>query len=383
MAARHEQDFDCRTRRLRGRSRRILWLLDHLTPASDASAFELHLDDPRGVYAWGRRLPPERRDELRRMPIPPSNAVFSRHLQAAMLAWCDSCPDDQVATLLDWREHWEQALQGHGLGWLAEPEVEFYRRCPDADAGRDGLLKSLRCAITVLKDPCESRRDMARYSASVSFRLLLERAARENPGASPQTERTEDWVGDIERTLLSRPFAELAELRRDMTLPALSSEYLAKSFWIWRHGAEQWKQLHRYALGAQEGRVFDRLSEIVPPGELDAWDDLVLDQPVDHGEMRAYCRWLAPQYGEALRTHFHHTDRDWRACAYQNYLAKAPEPILAHRWRRSEDLPPWPSELLDRRLFAPESIRPSAIVYDTQRVESDLRLEDPFNHRAF
>lgn len=90
-----------------------------------------------------------------------------------------------------------------------------------------------------------------------------------------------------------------------------------------------------------------------------------------------------PTYVEALRAHFDHSDRDWGACAYQNQLAKAQEPILRHLWRRASDSFAWQAELLDRRLFAPERVRPAAIVEDIQTVEGDLRLQEPFNHRSF
>src|SRR5437899_6619788 len=108
-----------------------------------------------------------------------------------------------------------------------------------------------------------------------------------------------------------------------------------------------------------------------------------LTTSVTHGEMRAYCRWLAPKYAEALRSHSDHSDRDWGAYAYQNYLTKAQESILQHWCRQGSSLPAWQAELLDRRLFAPKPAPPAAIVEDTQTVKVDLRLEDPFNHRSY
>ena len=366
------------------RRRRLLWLLDRLTPESDGSVFEAYLGEPLGIYAWGRRLPAERRDELTRIPLPPSSPGFSRvgHLQAAMLAWCDACPDDELTTLLEWPERWEPVLERHDICWLSQLELEFSRRCSDAGLRRAGLLASLRSAMALMQDPDEVRSEVGKHTVWAAFRLLLEHAAKENPGADEPPSTSEDWVKEFDRALALPPFAELEEMGREIFGRNRRKEYFGQWFWIWRHGTEQWTQLNSYALGTQEERVFDRLAEIVPRDELVSWDDHVLDQPNDHGEMRAYCRWLAPQYAEVLGAHFNHPDRDWRACAYQNYLAKASEPILRHFWR-GNDMPAWRLQLLDRRLFAPESIRPAAINPDVQQVESDLRLEDPFNHRSF
>src|SRR5205823_13699568 len=88
---------------LRLRHRRLLWLLDRVAPESDSSVFERFRTYDLGIYAWGRRLPPERRDELLRVPIPDVSAGFKRTavLQAAILAWCDSCPDTQLNSLLE------------------------------------------------------------------------------------------------------------------------------------------------------------------------------------------------------------------------------------------------------------------------------------------
>jgi hypothetical protein len=210
---------------------------------------------------------------------------------------------------------------------------------------------------------------------------LLREAAIRNPSKEQLTPYPEEWHSWLFLTFSETPFKELAETGKQ--LHRIPNEYLVQSLWIWRHGAKQWKNLHSYAFCNQEWRVFDRLAEIIPSDDLEAWDDLVLWHPTDHGEIRAFCRWVPPKHVEALRAHFNHSDRDWRACAYQNYLSKAPEAILGHLWRQSEDLPGWQAKLLDRRLFAPEGARPAAVIEDIQKVEGDLRLQDPFNHRCF
>jgi hypothetical protein len=368
------------------RRRRLLWLLDRLAPESDGSVFEPFLDHHLGIYAWGRRLPRERRNELTRMPLPARDSPWSRRrffLQALLLAWCDACPDEELNSLLEWPDHWRPALEWPDVCWLAEPEEEFYRRCTDIGARRQQMVASLSRNIALLDDPDRTTKELAHRIAFRLWTQLLRDVAIQSPSAEQAPPTPEEWIAWFDRTLSLPPFVELADLGRDLLKAHPRNEYLAQSLWIWRNGEAQWRQLHSYSLFHQETRVFDRLAEIAPTDEVDAWDDLVLDQAVDHGEIRAYCKWLAPKYAELLRIHFDHPDRDWGACAYQNYLTKTQEPILEHLWRRARDLPEWQTELLDRRLFAPHSVRPAVIVEGIQKVERDLRLEDPFNHRNF
>jgi hypothetical protein len=120
----------------------------------------------------------------------------------------------------------------------------------------------------------------------------------------------------------------------------------------------------------------------MPSDRLEEWDQLFLCQYEDHGQMRAFCQWLPPEYADVLRSHFDHSDQDWRTCAYHGYLAKAPEAVLQHHWRRRDDLPAWQVRLLDRRLFAPSAVRPGPVVEDIQDAEMDCRLEDPFSRRG-
>jgi hypothetical protein len=357
---------------------RLLWLLDRLAPETAHERFQQYLRSPLGIYAWGRRLPPESRDALFEIPLPEPGKDLSRewYLSAAIYAWCDSTPDDQLATLLTWHERWGPLLDRHEICWLPSPEVEFYRRCIDREVLVAGLMGTLAAGAAFAGDSDPIRHELGREIGFAALRLRLEDAASQDPcGEEGPFDTAEEWGSWFQATLARPAFAHLEEFRRDM--------FLAQSLWIWRHGESNWRRLLDYALMTQDCRVFERLAKIVPPDELEAWDDVVLNQATDHGEMRAYCRWLAPQYAELLRTHFDHPDRDWGACAYQNYLWKTPEPILQHAFRRSQYLPGWQVELLDRRLYAPEAVRPAAIVEDTQTVEGDLRLEDPFNHRSF
>jgi hypothetical protein len=233
-------------------------------------------------------------------------------------------------------------------------------------------------------------------------RLEKEIGNNPNPPTTPVDEATQLSLGTLQGYFVSHPPAEqrMEQIKAlmhsehwpepplrplichsDRPEPPSSSGVVLphKEVMVWQHGESHWKDLHSYCLRDQEGIAFDHLAEIVPESEVDAWDDLVLNQPMDNGEMRAFCRWLPTLHAEALRMHFHYSDRDWRECAYHNYLAKSPEAILRHHWRRFEDLPIWQARLLDRRLFAPEAVRPAPLVEDRQRMISDMRMKDPFD----
>lgn len=340
------------------------------------------------IYGWGRRLPFESRGELMRVPIPASHTKLRKPsqrqnvLQALLLAWCDSCPDEQLSTLLQWQDHWRPVLETHDEYWIPSPAQEFYCRCATVDVRREKAVAQFYQDAGVFNDPNELTRKLANKNAFDLWKCLLREGAIQSPSAEPPPPDPAEWAGWFDSALSSVPFAQIADLATYLPLPPNRKKHIVELFWIWRHGIDHWRKLLAHAFCNQGPWVFDRLAEIVPSDEIDSWDDLMLHQSEDHGEMRAFCKWISPQYAEILRPHFHHSDRDWRACAYQNYLAKTPEPILRHQWRLLEDLPNWQAKLLDRRLFAPELVRPAAIVEDIQTVEGDLRLGDPFNHRA-
>jgi hypothetical protein len=118
-------------------------------------------------------------------------------------------------------------------------------------------------------------------------------------------------------------------------------EYLARSLWIWRHGKDDWRQLYWNSGMFRDdwisSRVLERLAEIVVPDELETWGTLATWDS-DDSRIRAFCRWLPAKYAEVLRDQFNHPDHEWSARAYQNYLKKAPEPILRLLWKQVGDL---------------------------------------------
>jgi hypothetical protein len=362
-----------------------LWLLDRLLPDSDFGFFEQHLDSERGIYAWARRLPPEKRVELIRFPVTSSPGDWHRQMifQSLVLGWCDSCPDDQLSSLLEWPEYWKAALEWHDVCYLPPPEKEFYRRCPNIEHRRKPMLASLRRNIPLLNSSERLTSEMARHAVASTWKFLLKDIATQNPCAEGRPLTDDAWDAWLSEKLSSLPFAELTELGRDLLKTGSSWRYYAQSVWIWLHGSGDWDLLYRTInYLADNYCYFERLAEIVPPGRLDIWDGLVMSDS-RFERIHAFCQWLPAQYSEVLRDHFNHPDRDWAAYAYQNYLAKTPEPILQHYFKLFDDLPGWQLELLDRRLYALEPVRPAALLDDMQTVEGDVRLQDPFNHRGY
>ena len=363
-----------------------LWLLDRLLPQSEAYEFETSLNNARGIYAWARRLPPEKRGELTRFPVMaavPGRWDRRKVFEALLLGWCESCPDDHLSSLLEWPEHWKSALEYHDVCWLPHPEEEFYRRCESIEERRAAMIASLQRNLPLLESPNQLTKELAGYSARPTFRLLLRDIAIQSPCAEPQPLTDEAWDVWFKAKLESPAVREHADLGHNLLKAQPYLRYLAQSFWIWLHGKDDWESLYSgIGFSFAGDTYFEQLGGVVPPEKLDIWDGLVMNES-RFERIHAFCQWLPPKYAEVLRDHFNHPDRDWAACAYQNYLAKTPEPILQHWFKLFDDLPGWQLALLDRRLFAPEAIRPASLLEDIQTVEGDLRLEDPFNHRGY
>ena len=247
----------------------VLWLLDRLAPETDSALFEDHQNHPRGIYARGRRLAPERRDELIRVPLPPGLPDnWNRRIawQAVIFAWCDSCPDSQLSSLLDELDVWIPALSKQESWYLGEPVDEFYRRCTEEPVRQQQLVALLQRCLPLLEHQSETTRKFAGEVALRAWLKLVQSTALSNPAGDEAPHREEDWDSYFDNVLSQPSFSVVAELGRDL---------------IQSHP-------HLKAMG--------------------------------------------------------HPDRDWAACAYQNYLAKAPEPILQHWFRLFDDLPLWQLE---------------------------------------
>jgi len=374
------------------RRRRLVWLLDRVAPTAALDLFEPFRTEELAIYAWGRRLPLSRRNELTKFPImPDTSGNWGRRMviQALMLSWSDICPNEELHSILSWAQSWRSVLKQGDICWLHDPEDEFYHRSKDVQARYNPMLAALQKTADLQDDPDETMHEIGLTSASQLLMYLLRDVAIQNPAAVPFHTTPEQYRPWLDETLSSDPFRDVSKAGRDLLKVRRergTDEYLARSLWIWLHGKNDWEQLFEVSGMFRDdwisGQVLIRLAEIVPEDELETWGTLVTWDS-DESRIRAFCRWLPTKYAEVLREHFNHPERDWGACAYQNYLSKAPEPVLRLLWRRFEDLPQWQAVLLDRRLFAPQSVRPAAVVEDIQTVEGDLRLQDPFNHRSY
>src|SRR5581483_11232799 len=146
--------------------RRIFWLLDRLLPKSEGAVFEPFLSFGPAVFAWGRRLSAEQRGQL-----PADSDEWWR-----MAAWCDSCPDDQLPSLLEWIEDWKPFLKT-SLVPSQYPEDEFYGRCSDGHAAFQALCGQLATAGAIFrheKDP----RALARESIDRCLKWTSKHAAQ-------------------------------------------------------------------------------------------------------------------------------------------------------------------------------------------------------------
>jgi hypothetical protein len=366
------------------RRRLLIWLLDRLVPITDSAHFKPFLASDCGVFAWGRRLKSEERRLLIELAASKSPDVPD---EPYILAWCASCPEEEMTSLLDWVEPWEPLFRAKGVSpLLPVPEREFFRRCKDKRLRRSLMCVHLAAAAQRFREGQDSSdRAVVRGSIHALLRLLLF-----DTGAPCPTEQipdcAESWKAWLDRILTTAAFADVAAAAGEFLSwygGHIDTDRAARHLWVSCHGADDWERLHQFALQHDDSFIYDRLAEIMPPDRLEEWDWLVLHQSEDKGRMRAFCRWLPAEYADVLRTHFDHSDADWGACAFHAYLAKAPEPVLQHQWRRRADLPGWQVRLLDRHLFAPLSIRPGPVVEDIQEVEWwDFRLADPFSRRG-
>jgi len=351
----------------------VYWLLDRLAEFTDGGIFEPFIGaSSYAMFAWGRRLNPDERNRL----------VAERLASARLLAWCDSCPRADLPSLLEWRETWRPVLKAGGFPPPPDPEDEFYQRCGNRTVRLREMCAHLEAAARSFRQGGEVETSLARASIHSLLHWTVKDAA---VGASCLAESmpdcSEEWSRWLAQTLAAPAFTDIATAAGEF-LGWLTGEFNARWLWTYCHGPNDWQKLHQLALQCDDWFVYDHLADIMPPDRLEEWDSLVLWESEDHGQMRAFSRWLPPEYAAVLRSHFDHSDSEWGACAYQAYLAKSPEPVLVHEWRRRESLPAWQVKLLDRRLFAPEAVRPGPIVEDVQDAEADFRLEDPFSRRG-
>lgn len=86
-------------------------------PKAESVHFEPFIASGSAVFAWGRRLKPDQRHLLIERAIKSASPEYEPHI----LAWCETCPDEELPSLLDWVGAWEpvvlQIRRGVLLGW--------------------------------------------------------------------------------------------------------------------------------------------------------------------------------------------------------------------------------------------------------------------------
>jgi hypothetical protein len=376
------------------RFRRAIWLLDRLAPRTAVDIFEplmaegkaLAMGDDRVLLAWGRRLVGQQRGRIIHVA---ASGLHWMQLQAAAVAWCASCPDEEIASLLSWGKVWRPAFESpDSVAYVASrPEEEFHRRCLDREVRRRHLEAQLDSVLSHPGDADEIGREIASCNGQAILGWLLRDSAENSGCPCAHPPEGDEWRVWLDRKLAEPAFFWVGPEEREL----LGKDPCRREWadiWIQCHGPKDWRKLReafRYFFISERWlpSFFDRLAEIMPSNELGEWDLFVLGRPRGDRRIQAFCRWLAPEYVEALRIHFDSPDEDWAECAYHCYLAKASEVILQNWWRQRPKLPPWQVNLLDRRLFAPEAARPSDVLEDVQDVENDVRLHDPFNWRGY
>lgn len=332
--------------KVRPASLKVLWLLDRLSPCSDPTPFAASRDHWYGLYAWGRRLAPAERPALLEIPL------RSVQIEVALsAAWCESCPEDDLESLLD----------SPRIDWGVDPIREYLRRVRDPE----------RVAAMWHRE-MQGRRSNA-------WLLRLEYEVRDKPWKLPDrasSEPIESWCAANAPVWLKDYLA-----RR-----SLGWKVVADRAWCLSHGRRDWRRLWEAMLSNRVHGDVDHFAEIAPPAALECWESL-LDPMGERGEetIRAFSRWLPRRLAEALRVHFNassHLCMEWAASAYQAYLHRTNRHVLLHQ-RRCHDLPAWQLRLLDRFLFAPPAVRPAPLIEDIQTAENCPRLLDPFNCRSF
>ncbi len=373
-------------------ARRAVWMLDRLTPVdAQEPLFEelwTRTRSPLAALAWGRRLRGADRDRL--FGVRPSSArapIGSGFTWAAAeAAWCASCPESDVASLLEWYPRCAAHGWPTGGHHALLPFTEYCRRA--------GPTERLPRLMAVVEEANAHPASAPPWPLSGLRARALEQLVRDvapampPPAATLPTEpaRVFAW---LDAALRGVGRDALAEACRDARGAGGGSEVLraASILWIHRHDAGAWDGLLRDWPWAAASDLVAHFGAIAPPDRLDPWEPILTPpEPLGNPPIVAFCGWLPAALRDALWPHVLDGDPDWAACAFQAYLHRAPESVLRGLFddpRARRSLPSWQLVLLDRFLHAPPPLRPGPVCHDVQDVEADPRLADPLNHRAF
>ncbi|MDP9352803.1 MAG: hypothetical protein M3P51_14870 [Chloroflexota bacterium] len=332
-------------------------------------------------------MAPSERQQLFAIPMGEGNnsAIF-RPYQAAMAAWAETCPVDEATSLFDWPDlrdqHWPDVPY-----WSAGPLVDEYAaRVHDARI----LVSEMTAALARLVDEIEPkvRIDFTRsgLARTILQQIFSDLAPMFPPPASPMPQDPQSWFDWLQAELAGAGYQVLTNLYERL-YPRQRLQPFAIAFWVQRYDSNTWERLiHDFYILEELNpyRVIQHMGTIVPPDQMAAWKPALSIEQRGNEPIVAFCQWLQPEYRDvlALYARIRRPYDDVAACAYQAYLHKTPRVVLEELWDWHQDLPLWQLLTLDRYLFAPQLVKPMPVVWDVQRVEADLRREDPLNGRG-
>ena len=366
-----------------------IWILDRIVAPDQADFFYRFLgrrgDLARAcaLYAWGRRLGD--RQKLFRIQF---NAGWPDGV-AAEAAWCESCPPQESASLLEWWQHLAAHLHEPTDGTLVVKE--FARRVPDRLHRRSRLLELAAEGNAETRwDSSDGRPTGAHLWGAVREALVqvaMDLATSFVPSMEPlpPDDKIVDWFYG---TLNEGGFHEVVGTCKEagvLQKGRFSVKRLASLFWVER---ADWKRLVESLDEVEERHPYaalQRLGKAVPRDRLDAWDAAVYFPARGNYPIQEFCAWLKPEFRDLLPRFFADHEPERATCAFYGWLHKVPRAVLERFWvrRGSLSFAGWQVSALDRFLHAPAALRPPATVQDAQCVEADFRLLDLLNRRKF
>ncbi len=390
-----------------------LWLLDRLLPLNEKDIFvpflgEMSLRNLGGgisesnkisarpwkqaILAWGRRLSGDHRNQLLLIPFnQPRSGKSRRRLcypvgQEILSAWCETCPAGQEDTLFTWPDLSDMCQTDHASEDISILVEEYVRRNPDRTARLSVLVDNAAKLIDFKKKYGKQKWGSVRFHLLRHiFRQIMKDIAPEFtlndklPGEWRNP--SEDWSDWLKTVFAKAGYDTVANLCQYLN-PYREGHMLAVLF---RIETMSWQQLEKHIFRSKNLPHYgfiDRLADVVPSERLDVWE-MILKSEKTHYPFVVFCRWLQPEYRDALLRYcnLYEVNCTKAVCAFYSYLSKTPHPVLEAMWQCAKSLPTWQSQELDRCLFAPEPIKPPQLLWDRQNIEADLRLEDILSHR--